>query len=162
MRTWLRLRFCADVRLTTVFVFFATSLTDHPDLLVKEMLAGSPVHTFTDRDGNKMFDAHLKKEFGKLVSWVPTLYEQASGYVHLSEQHIYNSFGQPDESGQHRVKIDGRDGTRWSPNACVETIHSFCAATQLVLEVVEMWGKSPKRTAEGGGVLVEEQASTHS
>lgn len=131
--------------------FFATTLTDKPDALVKNILAGSPINRFNDRTGKKMTDSHLKAELGKHVSWVPTLYEQASGYVHLSEQHIYNSLGIADESGTRLVKIDGRDGDRWTVKARVETIHSFCSATQLLLEVVEMWGVSDKRKVEGGG-----------
>jgi hypothetical protein len=98
-----------------------------------------------------MTDSHLKSELGKHVSWVPTLYDQASGYVHLSEQHIYNSFGKADESGTNLIKIDGRDGDRWTDGARVETIHSFCSATQLLLEVVQIWGNSEKRNLEGGG-----------
>jgi hypothetical protein len=140
--------------------FFATSLTDDPGLLVKDVLAGSPIRNFKDRNRVKMTDSHLTSELAKLVPWVPTLYEQASGYVHLSEQHIYNSLGQADESGTQVIKIDGQDGSRWTPDACVQTIHSFSSATRLLLEVVEMWGKSPKRAAEGGGVLVEGQASS--
>jgi len=98
-----------------------------------------------------MTDSYLKAELGKHVSWVPTLYEEASSYVHLSEQHIYNSFGRMNETGTSLVKIDGRDGDRWTVEARVNTIYSFCSATQLLLEVVKMWGMSDKRKVEGGG-----------
>jgi hypothetical protein len=93
----------------------------------------------------------LKAELAKHVSWVPTLYDQASGYVHLSEQHLYNSVGRADETGSSLIKIDGCDGDRWTDQARVETIHSFCSATRLLLEIIEMWGISEKRKSEGGG-----------
>jgi hypothetical protein len=129
------------------------TIRDKPDALVKNILAGSPINGFKDRTGKKMTDSHLKAELGKHVSWVPTLYDQASGYVHLSEQHMYNSLGRTNESGTSLVKIDGRDGGRWTEDARVETIHSFCSATRLVLEIVEMWGICEKRKFEGGGQL---------
>ena len=131
--------------------FFATSLTDYPSLLVKRILLGLPINDFKDRTGSRMTDSHLVKELSKQVVWVEVLDKQASGYVHLSEQHMRNSFGPLDQSENsiNKVKIDGRDGEVWTTELYVEAIHSFCAATQLLLEAVEMWATCDKRKLEG-------------
>lgn len=44
-----------------------------------------------DRQGVLMNDSYLVKMLAGEYPWVKRLYEETSGYVHLSDKHLYNS-----------------------------------------------------------------------
>ena len=88
-----------------------------------------------------MTDAHLAKKLTTEVPWVKSLYDQACGYVHLSEHHIVNTVGIPDEDGTTTIGITEYDGEIWTEPPYLQTIEAFDASTSLVLEILEMWAK---------------------
>ena len=89
-----------------------------------------------------MRDAYLVEKLTAEVSWVKSLYHQASGYVHLSEQHVFNTVGIPDDEGLTTIGITGRDGSVWTAQRYLEAIEAFDHSTSLVLELVEQWSEA--------------------
>jgi hypothetical protein len=128
--------------------FFAPSLVADPHEFVEMIEKGIAVRKIKDRSGKLMVDSYLVDQLTAHVSWVKSLYAQASGYVHLSEQHIFNTTGIPDQDGMTTIKITGHDGSVWTEQRYLEAIEAFDHSTSLVLELIEQWsqarGTSPK------------------
>ena len=132
--------------------FFASTLVDDPHAFAGDIANGIPVYRMKDEHGNFMLDDYLKKRLTVEVPWVRALYDQASGYVHLSEQHIINTIGIPDEDGWTEIGITGCDGRVWTEQRYIEAIEAFDASTRLVLELVKMWSqvrREPRVPVEG-------------
>jgi hypothetical protein len=91
---------------------------------------------------------YLVDQLAAEVPWVKSLYAQASGYVHLSEQHILNTVGIPDHDGTTTIGITGQDGSVWTEQRYLEAIEAFDHSTSLVLELLQQWlqarGTPPK------------------
>jgi hypothetical protein len=122
--------------------FFASTLVEDPHEFSGAILKGVPVRKMKDRNGNLMRDAYLVEQLTAHVPWAKSLYDQASGYVHFSEQHIINTIGIPDEEGMAQIAITGYDGSVWTDQKYFEAIEAFEYSTRLVLELVEMWAQT--------------------
>jgi len=132
--------------------FFASSLVDDPHAFAADIAKGTPVYKMKDRNGQFMRDGYLKQKLALEVPWAEALYDQASGYVHLSEQHIINTIGIPGEDGETEIGITGCDGKVWTEQRYIEGIEAFDASTRLVLELVKMWShvrREPRVLVEG-------------
>jgi len=121
--------------------FFASSLVDNPHDLAESVVKGTLLNRQKDRDGNLMTDAHLARKLTTEAPWAKSLYDQACGYVHLSEHHIINTIGIPDEDGTITIGITEWDGEIWTETLYLQAIEAFDASTSLVLEILEMWAK---------------------
>lgn len=124
--------------------FFASTLVENPHDFALEVHRGTPISRQRDRSGKLMRDAYLVEKLTAEVPWIETLYKQASGYVHLSEQHIFNTIGIPDHDGMTTIGITGQDGSVWTEERYLEAIEAFNYSTSLVLELLEQWSQTRK------------------
>jgi len=122
--------------------FFASTLVADPHDFAGKIAKGIGVRRIKDRNGNRMLDSYLVDKLTLQASWTKSLYDQASGYVHLSEQHIINTTGIPDEEGNTIIKVTGYDGSVWTEQRYSEAIEAFGYSTKLVLELVEGWSQA--------------------
>jgi len=84
-------------------------------------------------------DAHLVSSLPAKFSWIAKVYEKTSGYIHLSEQHIFQALESLD--GEERtlcIKVSATD-KELSEKVYCEVIEAFCAATEMFLYYVEGW-----------------------
>ncbi len=58
-----------------------------------DVLGGTSIKDMRDKDNpkQKLTDAHLVQKFKHIEPRIESLYKETSGYIHLSEKHIYNS-----------------------------------------------------------------------
>lgn len=68
---------------------YAAFIAKDCDAVVDCIIQGGKVSDHKDRNGKKMSDGYLKGELSKLDSVFADVYDQASGYVHLSEKAFY-------------------------------------------------------------------------
>jgi hypothetical protein len=122
--------------------FFASTLVQIPHDFAEKVAKGIAVKKIKDRSGKLMMDAYLVDRLAAQVPWVKSLYAQASGYVHLSEQHILNTVGIPDHEGMTTIGITGQDGSVWTEQRYLEAIEAFDYSTSLVLELLEQWSQA--------------------
>jgi hypothetical protein len=80
--------------------FFASSLAQNGDDFSMAVLRGDKVSRIKDRNGKKMTDAYLVEQFSVYYPWFKKVYEETSGYVHLSRKHFHNA-----------IKTNPQDGT---------------------------------------------------
>lgn len=59
----------------------------------EELMNGQSFDKLVSRDGEKLRDAVLHKSLSKKYQWVSKAYEDASGYVHLSGDHMKTAIG---------------------------------------------------------------------
>lgn len=69
-------------------------------LFVDQLIGGTPISRLRDKTGNRMADGYLKEAVGKIEPQFERVYNQASGYIHLSEKAFFQIVGTADEEKQ--------------------------------------------------------------
>ncbi len=70
---------------------YAAFIAEDKNAVINSILNGNPIKNLKDRNGKKMQDGYLKDEVSKLDPIFSTVYDQASGYVHLSEKAFFQT-----------------------------------------------------------------------
>ncbi len=68
---------------------YAAFIAEDSDAVVDCIITGGKVSNHKDKSGNKMLDGYLKDELSKQDPVFAQVYDQASGYVHLSDKAFY-------------------------------------------------------------------------
>lgn len=70
---------------------YAAFIAEDRNVAVQCIIDGNPIKNLKDTNGKKMTDGHLKDEITKIDSVFSKVYDNASGYVHLSEKAFYQT-----------------------------------------------------------------------
>ena len=70
---------------------YAAFIAMDKDAVVDCVIHGKKISDQMDADGKKMTDAHLKKKMVEFNASFPNVYNQASGYIHLSDMAFYET-----------------------------------------------------------------------
>lgn len=70
---------------------YAAFIAKDRNAVIQCVLDGTPIKKLTDIKGNKMLDGYLKDEVAKIDPIFSTVYDNASGYVHLSDKAFYQT-----------------------------------------------------------------------
>jgi hypothetical protein len=128
--------------------FSAAWLVDKPHEFGSEALGGTPIRKLRDRYGNRMTDGYLLEKLAVQYPWIKSVYEHSSGYIHLSEKHIFNTLRITSESERMiNMKISDRDEVV-PDRFYFEIIEAFFEATKLVLAMEAAWGLMKKQTSK--------------
>ncbi len=122
------------------FLRFAAAwlVCDPHDFAVK-ILSGIPVRRLRTKDGRKMTDRFLVEEFSREHEWIRRVYENTSGYIHLSETHFYaNSVEFNSKERTEVIKVSDK-ADNVPEEFKVEAIMAFTEITKLVLHRVYSW-----------------------
>ena len=68
---------------------YAAFIAEDRDAVVNCIIDGNPIKNLKDINGKKMMDGYLKDEITKMDPLFAKVYDNASGYVHLSEKAFY-------------------------------------------------------------------------
>ena len=127
------------LQIDTALRFFAAFLVDNPHEFAGSVLKGTHVDKLKDRNGEPMRDAYLVSCLPEKFSWVKEVYGKTSGYIHLSEQHIFQAVESLDEEERTLcIKVSATD-KELSEKVYCEVIETFCAATEMFLYYVKGW-----------------------
>lgn len=122
--------------------FFAAFIVDNPHEFVINIFKGEHIYKQKDKDGNQMTDSYLVEKLSELEPWVGNVYKQTSGYIHLSDKHIFHVLSVSKSSFNDSIsgilKI-GKGSSFISEKYYLEAIAAFKAATDLFLKYVEGW-----------------------
>jgi hypothetical protein len=130
------------LQVDTCLRFYAAFIVDDPHDFAMRVLAGEPVKKQKDRAGQLMSDRYLAQQLSGDVPWILPVYQHTSGYVHLSEKHIFATIqGVDNESRTIDFMISDHD-VIVSEELYVEALDAFTAATELLLRHVEGWAYS--------------------
>jgi hypothetical protein len=132
-RAMLRMQIDTALRFSSIF------LVKKPHDFVVEILKGQQINKTKDKDGNKMTDAYLVSKLAPEYSWLPVVYKNLSGYVHLSEHHLFDSIEHiDDESGSVLWAITETD-MRFPDKSWTEVIACFNESTDIFMKYLEGW-----------------------
>ncbi|MBN9529813.1 MAG: hypothetical protein J0H82_26635 [Alphaproteobacteria bacterium] len=114
----------------------ALTLVDDVEQTCGAVLRGDQFNRLKDRSRTKMSDAHLRRKLAGNYPWTSTVYEQTSGFVHLSDRHFLSSIAGMDEANRSvRFQIGGEDPPR--PDAdYFEVVDAFTEATSLAGKLI--------------------------
>ena len=68
---------------------YAAFIAEDCNAVVDCIIQGGKISNCKDKNGRKMSDGYLKDEISKIDPVFADVYDQASGYVHLSEKAFY-------------------------------------------------------------------------
>jgi hypothetical protein len=126
------------LQLDTALRFAAAWLAPDPHALAHEVLKGTSIRAQKDRTGHRMTDAYLVSVLAKDDPWIPNVYKQTSGYIHLSEKHIFNSVTKVGDDGAFEMKMSP-DDVVITDDLYIESVRAFQAASEVFLRYLEGW-----------------------
>ncbi len=104
-----------------------------------EILGGTAVKKLKTRDDKRMTDHFLVEHFSKEYHWISSVYDNTSGYIHLSEKHMFvNVVDVNSEERTSTYKISDRD-EHLPEKIKLEAIKAFAQITKLVLHRAYSW-----------------------
>jgi len=131
--------------------FRAAFLVADQSEFVLNVIQGQPVRNLRDRSGKKMTDVHLQEELSDEYPWLTETYSQASGYIHLSEQHFFNTVrpGKDDQARTLQAYI-GPDDKLVGDDIYKQSLEDMILVTHSLLSYVAEWAKTlPGRSTPG-------------
>ena len=146
------------LQIDTVLRFYATSLVDDPDGFAFAVLEGKPINKMKAKDGELLRDAYLVQSLGKQHPWLPRVYKETSGYIHLSEKHMLAALLKDPRGGGLLIKISSFD--EHTPDELyLEVLEGFYAITDILAQHITDWTnfKSRPQMAERMRVLRPER-----
>lgn len=85
------------------------SLVDDTHKYIMTWGKGEKIRSLKDKNGNKLTDKYLSENFGLLYRGVAKTYNDASSFVHLSEQSLYMTAKMGNGERRVNLRVDGYD-----------------------------------------------------
>jgi hypothetical protein len=132
--------------------FHAAFFVDNQSQFVVDILQGKDIRRMKDRNGNKMTDAYLQDRLEVYNPWLQNLYRHASGYVHLSEQHFFNTLRSSDGNRDGALDIYiGPDDKMVTDDVYEGAIEDMIRLTDSVLTFLGIWATKANNPPHNGG-----------
>lgn len=130
--------------------FHAAWLVADPHDFADRIMGGEQVRKMKDKTGAKMTDAYLVSTLKHEHDWLERVYEETSGFIHLSRQHVISSVRYSDrDGGVIEGAISRKDGfipVDWK----IEATRVMIMVSKLTGRLVNSWtwtknnpGKTP-------------------
>lgn len=126
------------LQLDSCLRFYAAFIVDKPHEFAADVLRGTPVRKLKDRSGRLMTDRYLVDELGKKYEWMPRVYEATSGFVHLSERHIFATWESTGNKADVSLVVGSTD-EHFVDELWIEMAGAFLASTDALFEYVKGW-----------------------
>jgi hypothetical protein len=118
--------------------FYAATIVSDYNTFFIEYLKGVHIRTLKDSNNKKMTDAYLVEKLDKVYPGIHNLYNNASGYVHLSNEH---SFLQTEIIKDKERTIGTRIGHYdfYALDQKVDFVFNMYKASEILLDLVRSW-----------------------
>jgi hypothetical protein len=127
------------MQLDNLLRFSAVWLVSDSHEFAMSIMRGTPVRDLKDKDERKMHDSALVSELEKKSPWVKRVYRETSGFVHLSEKHIFSLLDKPSHERQRFELSIGRSGEKVPAEFKIEAVVAFAKITNEVFHLVDGW-----------------------
>ena len=119
---------------------------DDPHSVACQVVTGTPLRKLKDRTGMPMTDKRLVEIYSEKREWSKRIYDLASGYVHLSEQHVGHFLARSpkNEFGQRNFFVGDSDDHVSSEHK-LQLAEAFETVTFGVLAEVRGWADARHR-----------------
>lgn len=129
------------LQLDTFLRFYAAYLVKDPHDFAKSVLGGKAVRKMKDRSGAFMTDKYLHESAASEFPWISRVYNETSGFIHLSDKHIVTTLESLDEHGMFTLTV-GPKSSRFTDDLWSELADGFVGATEALFIYLEGWGYS--------------------
>ena len=127
------------LQLDNLLRFYALWLVPDPHETARRMFAGAPLSREVDKDHHKLTDAHLVRRLGELLPWIPSVYRECCGFVHLSEKHILSTMSAPDGIDRgFTVQVSGKSSSIGTPYK-IDAARAMCEITDQLFHYIYSW-----------------------
>ncbi|MFN3548539.1 MAG: hypothetical protein ACK4U0_13700 [Mesorhizobium sp.] len=119
------------------------------DDLCRSLMTGTRFDRHRDRNGKPLKDGYLISKLSEIAPWVAEVYRETSGFVHLSDRHIFSTMSDAkDETRSVKLTISANDPER-PDHQYLEIIDAFAEATILAGSLVEKYADARSAVKEG-------------
>ncbi len=138
------------LQLDNLLRFQGAWLVEDPHKFSEEVFRGTHIGKLKDRDGHSMTDYYLVKKISEKYPIMESVYKHTSGYVHLSDKHIFNSLGRVKEGDIFNIKISSSDEFI-DEKVYLEALRAFFEITGILFSYMKGWSltKDGKFTKQG-------------
>ncbi len=120
----------------------APGLVEDPSLFASAVLGGTSVRDLKDKDGKPLTDACLLDLLVQDYPWVRDVYRESSGFIHLSDKHIFNAMRIESER-DHTVLFKVSDRDQFVPGwAYTEAIDVLAKLSAIFLAHIRAYGEA--------------------
>jgi len=119
--------------------FAAGWLVSDPHQFAIDILEGIPVRRQKASDGHFMTDRYLVDHFKGEHPWINRVYRETSGFVHLSEKHMFMNVKSIDQKTRAETMLISDKHDHVPPEIKREAILCFFEITVLVLHRTYSW-----------------------
>lgn len=128
------------MQLDNALRFYATTLVQNPDKFVAKFISGTHIGDFTDFEtGRKLSDTYLVKHLGKKFPGIIQVYRDTSGFIHLSEKHLFSTLGKKSNAERTISVTIGSDDSYISNFQREDAVNAMIDITKIVLWVLSGW-----------------------
>jgi len=126
------------LQLDNALRLWAGTLVESFDVFTKQVLQGEQIARMTDKTGKKLTDKYLVDSLSEYLGYpdLPAAYKYASGFIHLSGEHVFATHRAEDECIKGRIV---RADETISEAKWLDLISGFTSATDSVLNLVSDW-----------------------
>lgn len=101
------------MQIDTVARLNAFRLVDNPNELCDAVISGKRFDKQKDRHGRFLKDSYLIQSLDAEFPWVSSVYKETSGFIHLSERHVFATmFNADDQTRSISIQISAEDPER--------------------------------------------------
>ncbi len=127
------------MHLDTALRFYAGFIVDKPHDFAVAILGGEHVRRMTDKHGRKMTDQYLVEHLAVEYPWIVQLYETTSGYIHMSDTHMFSAFDGVNHAERSvGIKIGATD-KELPEQTYLDAIHAFRKSTRILARYIDGW-----------------------
>lgn len=122
---------------------YAAFIAKDKETVIDCIISGDSINKQLSKDGTKMTDGYLKRELSKVDTRFADAYNQASGYIHLSEKAFYQTVIKvEDDSIEWQV---GRELPEKRNPVLIEAADAFIHFVKLHFKMLEAVADSKRR-----------------
>jgi hypothetical protein len=131
--------------------FYAVYLVSDPHKFATNVLTGARIAKMKDESGARLTGGYLASRLTEHHSWVARVYDKTSGYIHLSESHIFNTFA-PTRDADRAKNIQsisiGPGDNFLDEKFYEEATEAFIEATNVLFTYLVGWLKTKENPPE--------------
>lgn len=127
------------MQLDNALRFYATTLVKKPDDLVSGFIDGTHINNYKDfLTGRKLTDSYLVEKLSQHFSGIKSVYKHTSGYIHLSDKHLFNALTKGEEYRTVSMVVGPEDSVVTDEQR-LEAIAGMIDITKIVLWCLSGW-----------------------
>jgi len=120
--------------------FYAAFLVENPHELAMGFIEGKSIKDFKERGTNKkLTDSLLVERLAEHHPWITNVYKETSGYIHLSDKHLFNAMGKKNSKQKSVQFIGGEKDSFITEENRFEATYLMIQLTTVLLWLLHSW-----------------------